>query len=66
MPDPLKYFDNAYRIDEKFSQIKTKDYEKFFTKKTSKYLPELVLFFGEEEICFYGYPFLLLETCEIL
>ena len=46
---------------EKFS-----NYELFFTKKFAQYLPELVLFMGCEEICLYGYPFVLLENTEII
>ena len=42
------------------------NYELFYTKKFARYLPELVLFMGSEEICLYGYPFVLLENTEII
>lgn len=44
----------------------SKSYDMFFTRKFVEYLPELLLFFGNEEICLYGYPFVLLENAEII
>ena len=51
----------------KFSSIYDQnDYKNFLTKKNAEYLPEILFFFGDEEICLYGFPFTLLENCEIL
>ena len=37
-----------------------------FTRKEKEYLPELILFAGNEEICLYGFPFTLIENSEIM
>ena len=42
IPDSIKYFENDYTIDSNFTRLKIREFEKFYTKKTSKYLPELV------------------------
>ncbi len=66
MPDELS---SLFQVEKK-SASPHKDlgnsYHMFFTRKFAEYLPELVLFFGDEEICLYGYPFVLLENSEII
>ena len=41
------------------------NYECFYTRKKVEGMPELVICFGNEDICLYGFPFTLLENCEI-
>ena len=47
------------------------EYEKYYTRKIENNLPELIITFGNcsnyfnENICLYGFPFTLLENCEI-
>lgn len=41
------------------------NYEYFYTRKKVEGMPELVICFGNEDICLYGFPFTLLENCEI-
>ncbi len=57
------------------NEIKNKsvlhEYEKYYTRKVENNLPELIITFGNcstyfnENICLYGFPFTLLENCEI-
>ena len=42
------------------------DYKNYLTKKSEEYLPEMLLYFGDREICLYGYPFTLLENSELM
>lgn len=41
-------------------------HESFYTRKKAQGLPELVICCGNEDICLYGFPFSLLENCEIV
>jgi hypothetical protein len=68
VPNELEYLieDKYSGIEEINTSINTYTYEKFFTKKNSMYLPELIIFFSDEELCLYGYPYTLLENTEII
>ncbi len=59
---PIQY--NHYNL--KHTVDNENDYKNFLTKKNAEYLPEILFFFGDEELCLYGFPFTLLENCEIL
>ena len=59
------YLDFKQEEDDKISQ-NNNDYSKFYTKKNVDFLPELILYFGEDELCLLGYPFTMLENCEII
>jgi hypothetical protein len=63
LPDELSCL---FPVEKKIKKSEKHSYEMFFTKKFAEYLPELVLFFGNEEICLYGYPYVLLENSEII
>ncbi len=63
LPDELSCL---FPVEKKILKSEKNSYEMFFTKKFADYLPELVLFFGNEELCLYGYPYVLLENSEII
>ena len=63
LPDELSCL---FPVEKKILDFAKNPYEMFFTKKFADYLPELVLFFGNEELCLYGYPYVLLENSEII
>lgn len=65
LPPHLNYLDSGNLLSSNLKNYKY-EYEKFLTRKKCDYLPELIFFFGEEEINLYGYPFTLLENAEIL
>jgi hypothetical protein len=63
-PCEYEYFEKEIIQDINETSIKNEP-EKYFTKKTEKYLPEILFVFGGSEVSFYSYPFTLLENCEI-
>lgn len=60
-PKELEYYqgknDRVIKDDSK--------YESFYTRKKALGLPEVVICFGYEDICLYGFPFSMLENSEI-
>ena len=56
---------NFYNGKNKNKDFFNHEYEKYYTRKKVIGLPELVICFDKEEICLYGFPFSLLENCEI-
>jgi hypothetical protein len=65
LPEEMNYLQLKSHLNNKECN-EVKQYEKFYTKKNENYLPDVILFFGKEEICLYGFPFTLLENCEII
>jgi hypothetical protein len=66
LPENLKYLqDNTNILSKKLIKNKN-DYKHFLTNKESIHSPELILFFGKDELCLYGFPFTLLENTEIM
>lgn len=39
---------------------------KFLTRKETNFLPEIIINFARTELCMFGFPFALMENCEIL
>lgn len=39
---------------------------KFLTRKETNFLPEIIINFAKTELCMFGFPFSLMENCEIL
>jgi hypothetical protein len=58
---PIHYSANKIRYSSN-----NDDYKNYLTNKSAEYLPELILYLGDREICLYGYPFTLLENCEFM
>ncbi|MCQ2816583.1 MAG: hypothetical protein MJ252_04865 [archaeon] len=63
-PEQIEVFfeDNS---GSRFNKEYPKTYQKFYTRKKAEGLPEMIIFFGNKEICLQGFPFTLLENCEI-
>ena len=68
-------FEKIHNNDNNFDynkEINENKIEKFYTRKNSNnnILPEIIITFNNnnyfEDICLYGYPFTLLENCEII
>jgi hypothetical protein len=60
---PIQY---SYITHKHESISEANDYKNFLTKKSADYLPELILYFGTNALCLYGYPFTMLENAEIM
>jgi len=61
LPTPLEYFEKETKQDDSNTS-----FEKFYTKKSADYLPELILTCTDGELSLYGFPFTLLENAEII
>ena len=70
-PDVYKWFDKDNKNNYNDKKI-DKEFKKYLTRKNEISLPELIITFGKnkylfyEDICLYGFPFTLLENCEII
>jgi hypothetical protein len=65
LPKPLQFINQKQIINNKKYIF---EFEKFFTKKNSQCLPELICSFNcnNRELCLYGFPFTMLENAEII
>ena len=70
-PDVYKWFDKDNKNNYNDKKV-DKEFKKYLTRKNEISLPELIITFGKnkylfyEDICLYGFPFTLLENCEII
>ena len=62
IPNEVEFYKNK---NERLIKDDSK-HESFYTRKKVQGLPELVICCGNEDICLYGFPFSLLENCEIV
>ena len=71
-PDAYKWFDKDNKNNYNDNIKIDKEFKKYLTRKNEISLPELIITFGKnkylfyEDICLYGFPFTLLENCEII